>query len=674
VKYVPLGLERKGGLKTVYLTLFVLGIFVLGLTVAVAADAEGITFQGIRLSDAEDLGTPIKTVAVTNGGYGLLSDGTPVTAFIAKGNPGMLFVFNTRTRDRLFSGPLPGEDDTSFSTIVASDGTVYVGGTAGGLFSWKAGGKTIEHLGTADRVIMCLQEGPDKRIYMGTFNTGRLFIYDPKSRKMEDKGSVVAGEQYARSIAFSGKDAYIGVGTRPHLIRWNPATDSRTEIELPPELRTEGTIIRGLTVAGNRLFGFGADSLIFVLDTGTDKVIKTIPDGLADGAIASPERDGKVYFARKGGKLWEYDLATDTFKESPGFKSTSYTRDFGWLDTGTGEPSLVTVSWGADIWAYNPKAQAYQGWKLDVEGQGVTIQAMEKGPDERLYMSGYPGSVGARYDTTAGTTVNFALGQAEGIGFLKKQAYFGIYPHAILMQMDITADSPKAARLFEIGGEQDRPFAFETDGSSVYIGTIAGYGKLGGSLTAYNPETNAREVFRNIVPNQSIVRLVYRNGLIYGTTTVWGGLGIAPTEQAAKVFVWDVKKKQLLKSVTPEHPAFDSIPKAVSGLCFGPDGKLWGAWQGTLFRMDPKTLRVEAVKTLSPSSWDVSHSWKPIVMTWGPGGLLYSALGGRLTVTDPKTLDSVQLDTAQHPVFGKDGFLYYTSGSHLYRMKVTKTR
>ncbi len=109
---------------------------------------------------------------------------------------------------------------------------------------------------------------------------------------MEDKGSVVAGEQYARSIAFSGKDAYIGVGTRPRLIRWNPATDSRTEIELPPELRTEGTIIRGLTVAGNRLFGFGADSLIFVLDTGTDKVIKTIPDGLADGAIASPERDG----------------------------------------------------------------------------------------------------------------------------------------------------------------------------------------------------------------------------------------------------------------------------------------------------------------------------------------------------------------------------------------------
>lgn len=621
-----------------------------------------------------DLGPPMKAVAITDGGYGHLPDGTPIVAMVTKGAPGVLFVYNARTREKVFQSAFPGTDDNSSATEIARDGTVYVGGSGGNLYALRPGAQKMERLGELDQVMLAVREAPDGRIFVGTFPGGRLGVWDPSTRKMTDLGQVVAGEQYARSLAFHGETLYIGVGTRPHLIRYNTRTQSKQEIALPASLTEGGTTVTGLSVAGNRLFGMAGKSNVFVLDLATHQLVTTIPDGLADASAASPERNGKTYFARKDNKLYEYDLATDRYRLAEGFRSTSYTRDFGWLDVGDPSPSLVTVSWSGGMWAYNPDRKTYTGWDLEVEGQGVGVQAMEKGPDGALYTSGYPGGVGGRYDIRTKTLTNFNLGQAEGIGFLDDTAWFGIYPGARIFSMDLKALPLKANQAFDIEEAQDRPFAVATGGGKVYFGTVATYGALGGAITVYDPQTKQHTTTRNVIPEQSVIRLIYRDGLLYGSTTVWGGLGIEPTETAARVFVWDPKTGKVLRSATPKHPAFDTTPKAINGLEFGPDGKLWGAWQGTLFRMDPKSLKVESAVVLKPSTWKVSHSWEPIALRWSKDGLLYTTLASQLTVFDPKSMKHRVLAQAGRMEIGEDNALYYSWSTRLYRMALPESR
>src|SRR5690606_12272856 len=116
-------------------------------------------------------------------------------------------------------------------------------------------------------------------------------------------------------------------------------------------------------------------------------------------------------------------------------------------------------------------------------------------------------------------------------------------------------------------------------------------------------------------------------GLLYGSTTVWGGLDAAPTEAAAKVFIWDVKEEKVIKEVTPEIPQSNGTTvRAIGGLSFGPDGLLWGAAWGTLFAMNPDTLEIVKQKEFHSTSWQYSHYWVPAKLRWGQDGFLYTTL------------------------------------------------
>jgi len=633
--------------------------------------AAGRDLAALTFSAPEDLGAPLKTVSVFNGGYGHLPGGKPVAAFTVKGSPGILYVVDAETRKLVFRAPLPGTDDASSAVEIARDGTVYAGGTAGTLYAWRAGAKQIERIGVTDKVILSLAEAPDGDLYMGTFPGGRLFRYAPKTRKMTDLGAVAPGEQYATSLAFDGDTLYVGIGAHPRLVRYDTRSGRRETVPLPPEVTEGGPNVGHLAVAGRRLFGM-AGKATFALDLDTGRVVKTLPEGLAQGAVASPPRDGVTYVSVKPGTLLEYDLATDDTRPAPGFRSTSFTRDLGWLKI-EGRERLVTISWSGGMWAYEP-SKSQESYALPVEGEPVSVQAMEKGPDGRIYLSGYPGGVGARFDPANGRMETFALGQAEGIGALGNTLYFGIYPKASVLALDASAPLKAPVKAFDIGAEQDRPFAFATGAGKVFIGTVPGYGLLGGALTVYDPVSGKTDVHRNVIRDQSIIRLAYHDGLVYGSTSVWGGLGQPPAADAAVVFAWDPATGRLVRSAMPRHPGLKEAPKAINGLAFGPDGKLWAAWQNTVIRMDPRTLEVEAEKALGPSNWDVTHSWEPKALRFGRDGLLYTSLSGKLTVVDPETLEMRAVVPAAHVVLGDDGAIYVSHDRHLYRIRPMEAR
>lgn len=615
-----------------------------------------------------ELGAPIRTVVVYDGGFGRLKDGAPIAAFVVKGSPGILHVLDIRTREVVFKAPLPGTDEGSWSVTVARDGTVYAGGTAGNLYRWREGGH-VELLGGKQGVLYGPVEAPNGDMYVGHWPSGHLMVWRQSTSRLEDLGAAMPGESYVRSLAVAGNSVYLGIGAHPHLVRYDILTNKFTAVPLPKSLITgDAHMVVGLTTVAGRLFGAVGDN-IFVMDLKTQKVIQTIPNAGGDSSIASPPYKGKTYLGVRNG-LVEYDLASNTWKPLSYPTPGAGKRDYIWAPMRYGIPHLVSVTWDGGIWAFSPDLKKYDSWKMPLEGQPIPIQTMETGPDGNLYMSGYPGGMAARWDLSKGESEMFPMGQAEGMGFVDNTIYFGIYPTAYVTALDTTKPLKATTKVLDIGNEQDRPFGWATDGKTLFIGTVSTYGKLGGALTVFTPSTGEHQTFRNLIPNQSIIRLAYRDGLVYGATTVWGGLGEEPTEKAARLFVWNPSTRELVREAAVESPLLKGAPKAINGLVFGPDGNLWVAWQGTLAVVNPRTLKVERAKELRPSNWNLTHSWENVDLVWGRDGMLYAALDGQISAVDPATLEVTPIQRAGQIAEGADGNLYFTASSMLYRLDV----
>src|SRR5690606_35758769 len=223
--------------------------------------------------------------------------------------------------------------------------------------------------------------------------------------------------------------------------------------------------------------------------------------------------------------------------------------------------------------------------------------------------------------------------------------------------------------VFSVGHRQDRPFALTASDDRLFIGTVPGYGVLGGALSVLDRRTGEWEVFPDIIPNQSIIGLVWHNGKLYGSTSVFGGLGIDPTESAAKLFVWDPETKKILREWTPEIPGLDFASKALGGLSFGPDGKFWVAADGAILVLNPETLEIERSRLIHPIRRDLTHYWRPVHLRWASNGKLFTTLGRQLTVIDPETLESEVWDSSSLMTL-HDGFVYYAKGSKLFRRTI----
>ena len=88
--------------------------------------------------------------------------------------------------------------------------------------------------------------------------------------------------------------------------------------------------------------------------------------------------------------------------------------------------------------------------------------------------------------------------------------------------------------------------------------------------------------------DECVFGLTARQGIVYGGTSIVGGLSTTPpTRDAATVFAWDVAKSKKLWETVP-------VPGAatVSSVTFGPDGLLWGVAGKTVFAVDPHSGKV----------------------------------------------------------------------------------
>lgn len=309
---------------------------------------------------------------------------------------------------------------------------------------------------------------------------------------------------------------------------------------------------------------------------------------------------------------------------------------------------------------------------LGLSGTPSDIQSIIAGPDGKIYSSGFlNGGTGVYTPMRSDMNVQYkGIGQCESMTMAGSKLYFGVYTGAYIYEYDPfrswSSFNPRI--LFTLKNyEQDRPVSMVGGGGRLFIGTVPDYGKLGGALTIYDASSGGDPtVIRNIVQDQSIVSLAYKDGIIYGGTAVFGGMGSAPTQTTAKFFAYRVSDGTKLLEIEPV-----SGKKAITGLMTCPDGKIWGMDEGCLFIFDPAAGTIEYCREKFP---DISYPaddivYRDAVLLTGKDGNIYGTIAGKLFRINASTKEVTILlsDGAYRLTQDSAGSLYYVKGTDLKR-------
>jgi hypothetical protein len=609
-----------------------------------------------------ELGVGASDVALTSAVFGKENDRDVV---YATANGGRFNVVDLKDNKLIFSEQL-GEVSQVWSHSIAPDGTVYIAGlgvgNVGELWSYSPSTKKVEKIGVpaAGHQLWSSTTDEEGNVYLGTFadRDGRVVKYDVATDTFIDYGKVDDGEgSYVRSLAYHDGYLYAGLGVAGKVYRINADTKEKEDItkNVPDIIGKPIEQVKfayDMAVIGEYLFvkfDEGEESALLFYDlkkqTWVDKKLGKIGDGSADdfgtfGFIQLPINGDKAYVIYNR-HILEIDINTLETRET-GIRYSGGWRGGAFVDLGREDLpglSLVTMTRAGQVFVANFEANKTTNLPTVMEAKPLTLHNLGKGPDGNLYMTTYPGGPkGAKFNPKTKQFVSYSQGQAEGmIAGNGSDMYFGIYPGAVIQKMNTSTLETETLFNLKEEYEQDRPYIMEFENNKLLIGTIPDYKKLGGSLTIYDPATGERETYRNVVQDQSVVGLAYKDGKIYGSTSIRGGLDIQPTAQKAKMFVWDVEGKQKITEFELNLPELDA-PPMISGLTFDKDGLLWGAVDGILFAMDPETYEVVKYKNFYPTVKN-RGMWRPVHIEFGKDGLLYTDLAGKLTVVDPNSED-----------------------------------
>ncbi|HEY4553832.1 MAG TPA: bacterial Ig-like domain-containing protein [Bacillaceae bacterium] len=614
--------------------------------------------------------------------------------FANSGSPAVFYAVDSETGAVNFKQTMPGLD-VVWAVTIGSDGNVYFAGTSNGIvYRYLPKEKKIENLGTngtGDRWVWELEASNDGKVYGATYPQGKVFEFDIATDTFKDLGRLHPEQQYTRGLGVTDDAVYAGTGSTAYLYRIDRKTYEKTEIPTP--VTGADTMISNIWEYNNRLFVANGTSL-HVLDLETFEPIRSLiwsDEVASDGFVSppSPYDSNIVYLKNKNTfHLWSYNMETDKLaKVEPTINMpTTSTKTMKWIKQGE-KDVLAMISTRNEYLVYDPTTGSSSVTYPKVELSGLDIQALEAGPDGNIYLSGYQGSI-AVYDTK---DMKYSLQerdphQIEGIGFLNDKVYMGAYGGARIYEYDPSkpyafsanneTNNPK--QIYAVPTLQSRPFTFASGDDMLFTGTIPDYGKLGGTFAMYDSKSGKWDAFENIVPNQSIIGLAYKDGKVFGGSGIWGGLGIDPSETAAKMFEFDVESKTA--SVFELKVPGLKNPQMIGELSFGPDGLLWGVAFGqdnenadiyALFAMEPVTKEIKKHKLLMKNSAKGS-SWRPFFLRWGQDGYLYTTIARQLIVVDPETLLYTNLVDGAVNLMDMDseGNVYYAKGSNLYKLPI----
>lgn len=561
--------------------------------------------------------------------------------------------------------------------------------------------------GTLQTALYHVSFDSEDNAYFGTYPSALLVKYDITQKKFQIMKEKLFGGNYVKAhvIADNGYMYLFGATqTEAKFARLNLESGAVEEL---PEFSYTGPFqnhdgiknvtnekipfdkVQGLTLRGNYIFAFVEATkptnlaMLVIYDIANNRWL-TEPENVIrnNGTHVPPALNNKVYVWDRGYlKLKAFDLTTGTYSVVAGFDANSVNpgmrgSTFIQFENQVDLPglTLVTVQKNGTVtynsFGYPDGSGGFSGRKkfgasqvgyenipVDAGLQPKVIRALERGPQgtDTIAIGAYMGPVLGILNSKTDEIKYITMEQIEGMGEAHGKYYAGVYPKAEIYTIDFNtmdfSQSTKAlvTKLSGSGLDQDRPFQLIEAGDYVAISTVPDYGVLDGALTLLPKADNTqKEVYKGIIPNQSIIGLAYKDGKIYGSTSVWGGLGIDPVDVNAKLFIFDLATKTVTKLVEPDLQNVSTSVMHIGGLSMGPNGDLWAISNGVIFEVNPETLEVIREFKTRDTSWSTNTAWYlPYQMDWLSDTLLVTNAGEVLTVIDTQTGEMRKLTNKQ---------------------------
>lgn len=578
-----------------------------------------------------------------------------------------------------------------WAAVTANDGSIYAGSYENALvYRYVPGEASVTVVGTprfGEKFVYGLVAGEEDEVYGGTYPGALLFRYSPREGfAILGPAPLQPGESYVRDVAYDAEHraVYAGIGSHASLKRYDVRTGAVVEL-LPEEFRDE-QFVYDINIVTNRMFVRLSPSLrtlVYKLDEDQDggglpALVSTIESVQSLGV--SPEYEGSVYYAADG--VWRYDL--DSLRSEKIDISHMMMRDQFVVRLNDQEryPGLTLIGLGplngrTRLSKYNATSGSCDNQELAFPEAPTNLVSIVYGADACIYTSGYlvggKGVYAPMREHASGQ--RRGVMQAENMLELNGKLYFGVYPGARIFEYDpeLPWDADKGGHnphlLFELKKEeQDRPFGMAAGDGKLYIGTVSGYGKLGGALTVYDPVSGKYEFYRNAVPNQSLITLAYKDGVAYAGSSIWGGIGIEPSEAEAMLLLFHAAARTF-ETVSLPVPGL----KALTALTIAADGNLWGMAEGYLFRFDPAAKTFGYFEEVFPEiRYGERFIWRDVTLLAAMDGYVYgTAMNRYLFRFDPLAtrveVETLRDDGAKLLAEDEYGHLYYVYETELRR-------
>ena len=532
----------------------------------------------------------------------------------------------------IFPSPVEGES-AARCMVAGPDGNMYLGSCPHAhLLKLDTKTETLVDLGMpsapGEQFIWSVAFGSDGRLYGGTYPHAKLVRYDPVSGDLDDLGSMDPVEQYAHYVAASGDGfIYVGIGTsRANIAAYRISTDEHREI-LPQEFQVTG---QAGVYRGN--------------------------DGKVYGTL------GSLRFRLEG---WNAIPILGTLASRPSYQNRLH------------DGRRVTPH-GDALRILDPATNQSIDRPFSYRGKELKLFRICLGHDGAIYGSSeLPANLVRLRDSTSAFEELDGLGSGEvySLLFQGSNLLLGAYgcgaPLMVFDPATPSAPGPGAAnpQLLQLKGVSAgwRPKAMvQGPDGKVYVGSDAGYGRLGGVLAAWDVAAGTAVAFQDPVADQSVTSLAVAGSAIVGGTSVTGGGGSHPTQKEARLFVWDTRKQGVVLELAPVPGSW----AGVNDLVTAPNGRVYGMTGDTVFAFDPATGIIRTRRSLSSGIRGPIYNAAAL----GPDGRIWGLASTGVFAIDPVTCDSELVATPPSSITGgfalQGGAVYLVCAASVYRYEL----
>jgi outer membrane protein assembly factor BamB len=584
--------------------------------------------------------------------YGVLAEGGCATFIVISLDKGKI----------VFSKDAPGATG-SWGVAVASDDRVYFGTYINaGFYRFDPEKEKLEILYANmpnAKFIFSLDIDENNNIYGGTWPNCAVFKFNGDTDELAfyDE-NIVENENYVRMVLYDKKRSalYSTVSAHCHILEYKFGKNNHRDV-LPEKYRKEA-FARLMDIRDDILYVYMTKSLkILVIDLSTGKLLHEInpPDLRNEHLPVGIPIENIVTGGRNGGLVIDKDTL-----EPYNFIAGGDDIIMGIWPYSDGRRLLMS-SFEGKIFLYEPASGRKERLDVEVPRKSIEIRQLHLDENGVMHSGGYLRGGNSFYYPETNENIQYdGIGQCEGITSSDGIIYYGKYPGAYIYAFDTTKpwDTPNNPReLFELKtpANQDRPFAMEVYDGKLYVGTIPNYGDVQGALTIYDIENGSHIIKKDFSDSRSIVSFEYKDGFLFGGTTVCGGLGSYTKHQSGTVFKMNAKTGKYLYEVMPVEGC-----KNAGGLYFADDGMLIGCADSTFFIMDPKDGSVKYTKLLTEFDRGKDYKWEVSFIKKGPKKLYYIVSANTLFSYDHENREFKQLEAEKVNLleFDRQGRLY----------------